>query len=100
MLSPAFACVQRAGWQRWLGRGVSADDYAPAVEIPCRIELSLRREGDSSVQTASGTGFFPPGSPISPGDRLLFDGKRLYVAEVRRICGLSGRENHLEAELT
>lgn len=102
MLTPDFAYCHTITLERWKGRQISKDTFAPPQTIRARVNLTSKRTwlrtGQAAQETvASGTVFLPAGTEIAPDDRLSFNGKAYKVVSVQPGYWFDGRETHVEA---
>ena len=102
MLTPDFAFVHTVTLRRWLGRGVSANAYAPPETLRCRVDFGQKRVARQIVTAvrevvASGTVFFPAGANLKPEDEIIFNGARYTIISAKPCFDCFGNENHVEA---
>ena len=103
MFTPDFAMNHTATVEKWLGRGVSADEYGAPVAVRCRVNLKRKYavSGASAVASvvALGTVFLPADTDIAEKDRLTFNGRTYIVTACQPAFELSGAVNHIEVDI-
>lgn len=98
MLTPDFAFVQRVTLERWLRRGIKADEYSAPETMKCRVDFARKvvHGSNESAAIASGTVWLSAGTRIDVHDRLTFDGRTYTVLSCQPCFDIMGRENHVE----
>ena len=102
MLTPDFAYCHTVNLEKWTGREINRETYAPPVPLRGRVNFANKRTflrtGQAAQEiVASGTVFLPAGTDVAPEDKLTFQGKTYKVVSVQPGFWFDGRETHVEA---
>ena len=104
MLTPAFAYVHTVKIEKYLGRGISSDEYGKPVTVKGRVNLKRRYAysgggGATTVVTSNGTVFLPTGTDVDEKDRLTFNDKTYSVVGCLQAFDIHGNINHIEVDI-
>lgn len=98
MLKPDFAFVQNITVERWIGRGISADEYSNPELLKCRVNFTQKIMYGNSNETkiAVGNVWLPAGTRIDVHDKVTFGGNAYKVLSCQPCYDIFGEENHVE----
>ena len=104
MLKPNFLFIHTVTLRRFLGAGMSGNNYGEPETIRCRVELSQKKfkvqgttGGANQEVIASGTIYMPAGSRLEPQSMIQCGSRAFSVLSVEPIWDLT--ESHVEVTI-
>lgn len=103
VLTPDFAYHHEITLERFTGRDINKNTYAPPVTLRGRVNFANKRTWLRTGQAAneivaSGTVFLPASAAenVAPEDRISFNGKQYKVVSAQPAYWIDGKVTHVE----